>query len=93
MNGIRACIRNSVAGKTRAVISSLCLALVRLHIESCAQFWVPHYMKDIKVLEHVQRMTIDLMKTSENKSPVEKLRQMRLFSLDKRRLRGKCTAL
>ncbi|TRZ26833.1 hypothetical protein HGM15179_000303 [Zosterops borbonicus] len=91
--GILGHIRKNTASRLREVILFLCSILVRPQVKSfCpARFWAPEHKRDVESLEHVHQRAVKMMKGLKYLSYKERLRELGLFSLEKRKLRKEFT--
>lgn len=73
--------KHNVTSWSRVVIILLCSVLVWPHLDHCVQFCLPQFKKD------VQRTATNMVKGLEGMTCEERLRTLRLSSLEKMRLR------
>jgi len=86
-NHILYCIKRSMVTRSREGILPFYSALVRPHLDSCIQLWSPQNRKDMELLERAQRRATKMISRLEHLSYEDRLRELGLFSLKKRKLR------
>jgi ribonuclease P/MRP protein subunit RPP40 len=87
-NQILGLISRTFVSRDKEVIVKLYKSLVRPHLEYCIQAWRPHLVKDIEILERVQRRATRMIGDCKGQSYEQRLVCLNLSTLEKRRFRA-----
>jgi ribonucleases P/MRP protein subunit RPP40 len=87
-NQILGLIKRTFISKEKNVLLNLYKALVRPHLEYCIQAWRPHLVKDINLIEKVQRRATRMIMECRGKTYDERLKLLGLMTLETRRFRA-----
>ena len=87
-NHVLGMIRRNITYKEKSLIVPLYKTIVRPHLEYCIQAWNPQLMKDIDMLEKIQRRATKLIPGLRDLRYEERLKECGLTTLETRRLRG-----
>ena len=74
--------------RDKVVWVRLYVTYVRPHLEFSVQAWSPWYVKDVELLEQVQRRAVNMVAGLKSRSYEGKLKELGLTSLEERRKRG-----
>ena len=92
-NRTLSCIHRCISSRSKEVILPLYAILVRPQLDYCIQFWVLHFKRDVDNMERVQRRATRMIRRQQGRPYEERLWDLNLFSLHKRRLRGDLVAI
>ena len=81
-------IRRRVASRVREVVVPLYSAFMRPHLEYCLQVWGLQHRKDVELFESNHRRAMKMKQGLEYFSYEDRLKELGLLCLDKRRLLG-----
>ncbi|PKU43805.1 hypothetical protein llap_5871 [Limosa lapponica baueri] len=87
-NCILGFIKRSVPSMLREVILPHCSTLVRPHLEYCVRVWTPQHKNDMGLLQYIQRCSAKMIRGLEHSCYEDRLKELGLFSLEKRSLWG-----
>lgn len=87
-NSVLGLISRTFSFKTITIIRTLYKSLVRTHLDYCIQAWRPYLMKDIAVLERVQRRATRMAVECRGRNYQERLKLLNLTTLETRMLRS-----
>jgi len=81
-------IKRTIVYKSADTLVRLYKSLVRPHLEYCTAAWSPHYLKDRKLLEKIQRRFTRMVPGLQELPYESRLISLKLCTLDHRRVRA-----